>query len=66
MVKLVKMITVVGARPNFIKIAPIVEQLRRYDDLLPILVYTGQHYDETCPNCFSRNWASANQMSTCR
>jgi len=46
----VKVISVVGARPNFMKIAPIVAELERHRSRgLPIenlLVHTGQHYDE--------------------
>lgn len=39
-------ICVVGARPNFMKIAPIMAQLRRVDSGLDaLLVHTGQHYD---------------------
>jgi UDP-N-acetylglucosamine 2-epimerase (non-hydrolysing) len=40
-----KIIVVAAARPNFIKIAPLVRELRRYPALVPILVHTGQHYD---------------------
>ena len=37
---------VVGARPNHMKAAPIIKQMRRFDDFLePIIVHTGQHYD---------------------
>ena len=36
---------VVGARPNFMKIAPILEAMRIFPELEPILVHTGQHYD---------------------
>jgi UDP-N-acetylglucosamine 2-epimerase (non-hydrolysing) len=42
---MMKIINVVGARPNFIKIAPIIEELRHHREFLPILVHTGQHYD---------------------
>ena len=42
-----KIMLVVGARPNFMKAAPIIERMRRYSDYLePILVHTGQHYDQ--------------------
>ena len=40
-----KIVNVVGARPNFIKIAPIMEELKHHRAFLPILVHTGQHYD---------------------
>ncbi|CAA7621021.1 non-hydrolyzing UDP-N-acetylglucosamine 2-epimerase [Magnetospirillum sp. SS-4] len=38
-------ICVVGARPNYMKAAPIVAALRRSARLAPLLVHTGQHYD---------------------
>jgi UDP-N-acetylglucosamine 2-epimerase (non-hydrolysing) len=41
----VKIACIVGARPNFMKIAPILEAMRKYPQLQPILVHTGQHYD---------------------
>ncbi|UCH09228.1 MAG: UDP-N-acetylglucosamine 2-epimerase (non-hydrolyzing) [Fidelibacterota bacterium] len=42
----VKVILVVGARPNFMKAAPIIQALRKYlDEIEHILVHTGQHYD---------------------
>jgi len=38
---------VVGARPNFMKISPIVDEMRRYPELFEQqLVHTGQHYDD--------------------
>lgn len=41
-----KIISVVGARPNFMKIAPIVEAVKAHPGSFDhILVHTGQHYD---------------------
>ena len=40
-----KIINVVGARPNFMKIAPIMAAYRKHSEMDPILVHTGQHYD---------------------
>lgn len=40
-----KIACVVGARPNFMKIAPLLEAMAEYPDLEPLLVHTGQHYD---------------------
>ena len=40
-----KIFNVVGARPNMMKMAPIMAEMRRHSDLNPILVHTGQHYD---------------------
>jgi UDP-N-acetylglucosamine 2-epimerase (non-hydrolysing) len=37
---------VVGARPNFVKMAPIVEALERRGGFRQIVVHTGQHYDQ--------------------
>jgi UDP-N-acetylglucosamine 2-epimerase (non-hydrolysing) len=43
---------VVGARPNFIKIAPIVRALRAADAFDLMLVHTGQHYDAAMSDVF--------------
>ena len=40
-----KLIVVAGARPNFMKIAPIMHALVGHTTIQPILVHTGQHYD---------------------
>ena len=40
-----KIACIVGARPNFMKIAPILEEMEKHPSLDPILVHTGQHYD---------------------
>jgi UDP-N-acetylglucosamine 2-epimerase (non-hydrolysing) len=45
--------SIVGARPNFMKIAPIVAQLRAAGDGIDsVLVHTGQHYDEKLSQVF--------------
>jgi UDP-N-acetylglucosamine 2-epimerase (non-hydrolysing) len=40
-----KIIIVVGTRPNFIKIAPLMKCFLKQKTIKPILVHTGQHYD---------------------
>jgi UDP-GlcNAc3NAcA epimerase len=45
-----KIVTIVGARPQFIKNAPIEISLSRYFDL--ITIHTGQHYDERMSKVF--------------
>ena len=40
-----KLTAVVGARPNFVKIAPVLASLRQYPDVRTTLIHTGQHYD---------------------
>jgi UDP-N-acetylglucosamine 2-epimerase (non-hydrolysing) len=47
-----KLIHVVGARPNFMKIAPIMRVAARADDIEQVLVHTGQHYDDNMSKCF--------------
>jgi UDP-N-acetylglucosamine 2-epimerase (non-hydrolysing) len=43
---------VVGARPNFMKMAPILSALRAHAEIQPFLVHTGQHYDEEMSRVF--------------
>lgn len=50
-----KIITVAGARPNFIKIAPIIEQIEKRGKIKHLLVHTGQHYDFKMSQVFFRD-----------
>lgn len=43
---------VVGARPNFMKMAPVLEALRRFPEIRPSLIHTGQHYDAAMSRIF--------------
>ena len=49
-----KILNIVGARPNFMKIAPIVEEMKKTTDLQGVLVHTGQHYDAGMSDVFFR------------
>ncbi len=49
-----KILNIVGARPNFMKIAPLIESYRAYPHIEPVLVHTGQHYDEKMSDLFFR------------
>lgn len=50
-----KILSVVGARPNFMKIAPIMRALDSYGDRVQqTLVHTGQHFDEKMSDVFFR------------
>jgi UDP-N-acetylglucosamine 2-epimerase (non-hydrolysing) len=55
---LMKVLNVVGARPNFMKVAPIVEAMRRRKrEFAPLVVHTGQHYDAQMSDAFFRDLA---------
>ena len=46
-------ISVVGARPNFMKVAPLHKAFRKYGDRVRhLIVHTGQHYDEAMSRIF--------------
>ena len=47
-------IIVTGARPNFMKVAPLVRAMRETRTLSPRLVNTGQHYDPELADVFIR------------
>jgi UDP-N-acetylglucosamine 2-epimerase (non-hydrolysing) len=48
----IKIINVVGARPNYMKIAPLIEEMKKYPRIQSILVHTGQHYDKNMSDLF--------------
>lgn len=51
--KLLRVIHVVGARPNFMKVAPIMREMATYPQCFEqILVHTGQHYDTNMSSVF--------------
>lgn len=53
---MLKVINVVGARPNFMKVAPVVEAMgRREREFAPLVVHTGQHYDASMSDAFFRD-----------
>jgi len=50
---MLKILNIVGARPNFMKIAPVVREMRRREsDFQPLIVHTGQHYDAAMSDSF--------------
>ena len=51
-VRPVKILHVVGARPNFMKVAPILAQLKKRPSVEQVLVHTGQHYDAKMSDVF--------------
>jgi len=49
-----KVLSIVGARPNLVKIAPLIREMRGRANMEALLVHTGQHYDETLSDVFFR------------
>ena len=50
---MLKILNIAGARPNFMKVAPIyAEMKRRADEFEPMIVHTGQHYDAAMSDAF--------------
>ena len=47
-----KIVTVVGARPQFIKLAVVSRVLRQQPEFQEVLVHTGQHYDHNMSDVF--------------
>jgi UDP-GlcNAc3NAcA epimerase len=49
-----KIVSVIGARPQFIKAAPVSRALRERAGVTEVLVHTGQHYDDNMSAVFFR------------
>ena len=50
-----RILSVVGARPNFLKLAPVARALGRRPDVRHVVVHTGQHYDADMSEAFFRD-----------
>jgi UDP-N-acetylglucosamine 2-epimerase (non-hydrolysing) len=51
----VRIVNIVGARPNFMKMAPLMREMRRHAEITATLVHTGQHYDDRMAGQFFRD-----------
>jgi UDP-N-acetylglucosamine 2-epimerase (non-hydrolysing) len=49
---LVNALHIVGARPNFMKVAPVLNALKSHKHVVQTLVHTGQHYDVNMSDVF--------------
>ena len=47
-----RIVSVVGARPNFMKLAPMDRELARRPGVEHLIVHTGQHYDPEMSDAF--------------
>lgn len=47
-----KVLHVVGARPNFMKVAPVLKALATRAGVVQVLIHTGQHYDRSMSDIF--------------
>ena len=52
MTLVLKILNIVGARPNLPKIAPLLREMRHHPEITAILVHTGQHYDQNLSDIF--------------
>ena len=50
-----RVVNVVGCRPNFMKVAPLVRAMRRHGGFTPIVVHTGQHRGAAMSDVFFRD-----------
>jgi UDP-N-acetylglucosamine 2-epimerase (non-hydrolysing) len=50
--KMIKIANVVGARPNLMKIAPLMWEMQKSSSIDPVLIHTGQHYDKALSDIF--------------
>jgi UDP-N-acetylglucosamine 2-epimerase (non-hydrolysing) len=49
---MIRVVNIVGARPNFMKMAPIHRLMQQHPAFDPVLIHTGQHYDERMSRIF--------------
>lgn len=50
-----RVLAIAGCRPNFVKLGPLLAEMRRRPELAPLVVHTGQHYDRELSGLFFRD-----------
>jgi UDP-N-acetylglucosamine 2-epimerase (non-hydrolysing) len=53
--KKIKILNIVGTRPNFIKIAPLIKEYENYPAIEALLVHTGQHHSKNMSDIFFKD-----------
>jgi len=51
---MIRILNICGARPNFMKIAPLMRAYTAHGGFSPVLVHTGQHYNDNMSDLFFR------------
>ncbi|HID37391.1 MAG TPA: UDP-N-acetylglucosamine 2-epimerase (non-hydrolyzing), partial [Ghiorsea sp.] len=47
-----KIVTILGARPQFIKAGSVSREIAKYDGVDEVIIHTGQHYDANMSDIF--------------
>jgi len=47
-----KIFIITGARPNFMKISPIINEIKKHQNIEYKLIHTGQHFDKNMSDKF--------------
>lgn len=52
----IKIVTILGARPQFIKAGALSREFKKDKEIEEVLVHTGQHYDSKMSEVFLKNY----------
>ena len=56
-----KIVTILGARPQFIKAGSLSREIAKYKDLDEVIIHTGQHYDSNMSEVFFKEMNELNK-----
>lgn len=51
-----KIISIIGARPHFMKMTPLIREFKKYEDITHVVIHSGQHYDEALSGQFIKEF----------